>query len=87
MTVAYAEKYDADFLANNMVNKQYFIVYERSSFDRNDRRIIPVKSRREVELLLLILGEEASVIMDEHALKLCGIWDWLSGPDLFQDLC
>lgn len=89
MAVTYTQKYHADFVVNNTVNKQYSIVYDGSDFDRNDRYTIPVKSRREVELLLLSLGEEASVIMNEQALKLCGIWDWLYGrtySEIFTDL-
>lgn len=60
---------------------QYSIVFEGTNFiGNNPHCMIPVKSRREVELLLLILGEEVSVIMNEQARELYpDIWQWLNG--------
>ena len=83
-------EYDLNFVVNNPLNCQYAIVYDGNCFGENPNCcIIPVTSRREVELLLLSLGEEASVRMDEQARKLCNIWDWLYGrtySEVFNDL-
>ena len=87
---AYNPDYVTNFVVNNPLNRQYAIVYEGNCFGENPSNcIIPVKSRREVELLLLSLGEEASVVMDEQARKLCNVWDWLYGrtySDVFNEL-
>jgi hypothetical protein len=90
MNNAYAREFEADFIVNNRLNKQYSIVYQGSNFDgTGENCLIPVKSRREIELLLLSLGEQASVRMDEQERKQCNIWDWLYGrtyTDIFNDL-
>jgi hypothetical protein len=90
MNISCAQKYDTNYVVNNMMNRQYSIVYDKSNYGRdNDNCVIPVSSRREVELLLLSLGEEATVNMDEQARKLCNIWDWLYGrtySEIFSDL-
>ncbi|MCL6589857.1 MAG: hypothetical protein K6U80_07885, partial [Firmicutes bacterium] len=70
---------------------QYSIVFEGTNFIRNNPNcMIPVKSRREVELLLLILREEVNVIMNEQARELYpDIWQWLNGltySDVFASL-
>lgn len=70
---------------------QYSIVFEGTNFVRNNPNcMIPVKNRREVELLLLILGEEVSVIMNEEARDLYpDIWQWLKDctySDVFASL-
>jgi hypothetical protein len=84
-----AQKYD-DFVVNSKLTREYSIVYEGSNRDKNGNNcIIPVTSRREVELLLLCLRQEASVIMNEQERKLCNIWDWLYGrtySDIFSSL-
>jgi hypothetical protein len=64
-------------------------VFDGKNVNGNDDScIIPVKSRREVELLLLSLGEEATVMMDEQARKLCNVWDWYGRTysDIFTNL-
>ncbi len=81
----------AGFVASEKTDRQYAIVFDGSGFTGNGNScVIPVKSRREVELLLLSLGEDAGVIMDEPARKLYpDIWDWLSGQtysEIFTDL-
>jgi 2-oxo-3-(phosphooxy)propyl 3-oxoalkanoate synthase len=90
MTTPYVRNFDADFIVNNKLNRQYSIVYHGSSLDGNtDNCLIPVKSRREIELLLLSLGKEASVRMDEQERRQCNIWDWLYGrtyTNIFNDL-
>jgi hypothetical protein len=90
MDVTSTQKNDADFVINSKINREFSIVYHGNSFDRNvNNCVIPVKSRREVELLLLSLREEASVIMNEQERKLCNLWDWLYGrtySDIFTDL-
>ena len=90
MNNTYDRKVEADFVVNNKLNRQYSIVYDGSNYDKNgNSRFIPVKSRREIELLLLSLGAEASVRMDAQERKLCNIWDWLYGrtySDIFNDL-
>jgi hypothetical protein len=90
MNVAYAQKSDTDFIVNSKQNREYSIVYGDSNFDRNcNNSLIPVKNRREVELLLLSLREEASVIMDIQDRKPSDIWDWLYGrtyADILTDL-
>lgn len=72
----YSEK---DFVVNDKLDKQYSIVFNGSNFDRDRNNcFIPVNNRREVELLLLCLGEEAGVIMDEPTCKLYpDVSDWL----------
>lgn len=70
---------------------QYSIIFEGTNFVRNNPNcMIPVKNRREVELLLLILGEEVSVIMNEQARELYpDIWEWLKDrtyADVFASL-
>lgn len=86
----YTRKFEADFVVNSKLNRQFSIVYHGKSLDRKGNScLIPVKSRREVELLLLSLREEASVRMDAHERKLCNLWDWLYGrtyTDVFTDL-
>ena len=72
----------ADYLVlDEQFTRQYTVVFEGSKFsDSNKGLIIPVKSRKEVEMLLLSLGAEVSVFMDEEARKLYpDIWEWLSG--------
>jgi acyl-CoA thioesterase FadM len=82
--------YEPNYVVNDVMNRQYSIVYDGSSFGKDKENcIIPVKNRREIELLLLSLGEEATVIMDEQARKLCNVWDWLYGrtySEVFTDL-
>jgi hypothetical protein len=58
----------------------YSIVFEGSSFTGgSENLIITVKTRREVELLLLILGEEVSVIKDDIINnKFPEVWEWLN---------
>jgi hypothetical protein len=80
-----------DFVLNNEVKRQYTLVFDRKRFNGySDSSIIPVKNRREVELFLLCLGEEASVFMDDHARMFYPeVWDWLSGrtyPEVLGDL-
>lgn len=72
---------DDQFVASEQTCRQYSIVFDGCSIDGNSNScVIPVKSRREVELLLLILGEEAGIIMDNQArLQHPDVWDWLSG--------
>jgi hypothetical protein len=91
MDAAYAQKYDNDdYVVNSKLKREYSIVYDGGNFNSNGYNCsIPVKSRREVELLLLSLREEASVIMDEQERRLCNIWDWLYGrtySDIFTNL-
>lgn len=91
MNITSVQRLDTDFVLSEMFDNQYSIVFDGSSFDENSSScIIPVKSCREVELLLLSLGEEASVIMDEHARMLHPhAWDWLYGrtySEIFTDL-
>jgi hypothetical protein len=70
---------EKDFVVTDKLDKQYSIVLEGCSFDKDRNHcFIPVSNRREIELLLLCLGEEANVIMDEPACKLYpDIADWL----------
>lgn len=90
MNIAKVWKLDTDYVVNSKFNREYSIVYHRNNIDRNiNNRIIPVKSRREIELLLLSLGNEVNVIMNEQERRLCNIWDWLYGrtySDIFTDL-
>jgi hypothetical protein len=87
----YVQQSDAGFVLSEKADRQYAIIFDGSGFAGNDNScVIPVKSRREVELLLLSLGEEAGVIMDEQARKLYpDVWDWLYGrtySEIFTDL-
>lgn len=86
----YTWRFDHDFVVNSKSNREYSIVYHRGNFDKNNNEnLIPVKNSREVELLLLSLREEASVIMDAEERKQCGLWDWLYGrtyANLFSNL-
>jgi len=87
--LTYAQKHDTNFVVNNHLNRQYAIVYDESYLAENPSCcIIPVKNRREVELLLLSLGEAASVVMDEQARKLCDVWDLYGRTysNVFNDL-
>jgi hypothetical protein len=89
MSIACMQMIDNNFIINNMFNRQYSIVFDGKNVNGNDDScIIPVKSRREVELLLLSLGEEATLLMDEQARKLCNVWDWYGRTysDIFTDL-
>jgi hypothetical protein len=90
MNVTYAQKSDTDFIVNSKLNREYSIVYHRSNYGGNcNNSLITVKNRREVELLLLTLREEASVVMDVQDRKLCELWDWLYGrtyADILTDL-
>ncbi len=86
-----AQKLDNYLVLNQQAQSQYSIVFQGSTPVTNeDSCVITVKSRREVELFLLILEEEASVIMDEQARNLHpDVWEWLSGrtySQVFEDL-
>jgi len=69
------------FVFSEQESSQYSIVLSGSSFVGNiDSCIIPVKNRREIELLLLILRDEATVIMDEVVRdQHPDVWEWLYG--------
>jgi hypothetical protein len=87
----YAQPSEAGFVVSEKTDRQYAIIFDGSGFAGNGNScVIPVKSRREVELLLLSLGEAAGVIMDEPARKLYpDVWDWLYGrtySEIFTDL-
>ena len=90
MSIANIQQFDSDFVLSETINKQYSIIFDGSNFDANNNGIIPVNNRREIELLLLSLGEEVSVVMDEPARKRYpDIWDWLYGrtyAEVFKDL-
>ncbi|HEX3046689.1 MAG TPA: AfsA-related hotdog domain-containing protein [Bacillota bacterium] len=77
----YAHGLNNDFVLTHEVNRQYSLMFEGSNFHNYGASlVISVKSRREVELLLLILGAEVNVIMDEQARKLYpDVWEWLIG--------
>lgn len=81
LSVSCIQLLDPNLVVNNMINRDYALVFEGSSFDENSTSaIIPVKSRRDVELLLLCLGETAGVFMDESARqRYPDVWDWLWG--------
>lgn len=70
---------DKDFVVNGKLDKQYTIVFDGSNMDRTRNKcFIPVSTRREVELLLLCLGEEANVFMDQQTVRLYpDVSDWL----------
>jgi hypothetical protein len=70
---------ERDFMGNDKLDKQYTIIFEGGDLDWDRYNCcIPVSSRREAELLLLCLGEEASVIMDQQACRLYpDVSDWL----------
>ncbi|HEX3048456.1 MAG TPA: AfsA-related hotdog domain-containing protein [Bacillota bacterium] len=77
----YAHGLNYDFVLTHEANRQYSLMFAGSNFHNySNSLVIPVKSRREVELLLLSLGEEVNVIMDEQARKLYpDVWEWLYG--------
>lgn len=85
---ANALKIDDGFVANEQTCRQYSIVLDGCNYVANGKScVIPVKSRREVELYLLSLGEEAEVIIDDQArITYPDIWDWLSGRDISEVL-
>lgn len=90
MNIADIQLLERDLVIDNQINREYSLVFEGSNFIENyNSCIIPVKSRREVELLL-ILGEAVNVIMDETArIRYPDVWDWLSGrtySDIFTNL-
>ena len=68
-----------DFVISDKPNRQYSLTFDGSK-SNSGNCIIPVKNRREVELLLLSLGDEASVIMDEQTReRYPDVWGWLAG--------
>ena len=81
-------KIDEGSVEINQVCRQYSIVFDGCNYDPNSKScIIPVKSRREVELYLLSLGEEAEIILDDQVRKFyADVWDWLSGRDTSEVL-
>lgn len=70
---------ERDFVVNNKLDKQYSIIFDGGGLDRGRHNCcIPVSSRRETELLLLCLGEEAGVILDQQTCRLYpDVSDWL----------
>lgn len=88
----YAHGLNNDFVLTQEVNRQYSLILEGSSNFHNysNSLVIPVKSRREVELLLLSLGAEVGVVMDRETRKLYpDIWEWLFGrtyPEVLAEL-
>ncbi len=68
------------FVASEVPCRQYSIVFDGCNQAENSTScVIPVKNRREVELLLLILGEEAGVIFNNEArLRYPDVWEWLN---------
>jgi hypothetical protein len=91
MSIASVQRCDNDFVLNNKVNRQYILVFDRCSFKGySNSSIIPVKNRREIELFLLCLGEEAGVFMDEQSRGMYPeVWKWLFGrtyPEVLRDL-
>lgn len=81
---ANALKVDDQCLRTERTCPQYSIVFDACDLDVNSKScIIPVKSRREVELYLLSLGAEAEVIMNDQArVNYPDVWEWLSGRDI-----
>jgi hypothetical protein len=87
------ERLDTNYVMSQEITNasRYSLIFDKSDLTGSVRDgIIPVKSRREVELLLLSLGKEASVIMDESArMQYPDVWDWLYGrtyDEVFSDL-
>lgn len=81
---ANALKVDDQYLSTERTCPQYSIVLDACDLDVNSKScIIPVKSRREVELYLLSLGAEAEVILNDQArVNYPDVWEWLSGRDI-----
>lgn len=79
-TVSAQSVQSADLVFCEQPRSAYSIVFEGSTFaGGSENSIIIVKNRREVELLLLILGEEVSVIKDEIiSSKYPEVWEWLN---------
>ena len=78
-------------IINPEIPKQYSIVFNENNDSKNlNSNLIFVKNRRDIELFLLCLGDEASVIMDEQAREEHpDIWNWLFNhtySDVFTDL-
>jgi A-factor biosynthesis repeat. len=86
------EKLDTNYVMSESISKahQYSLVFDDSYVGNTQDCIIQVKSRREIELLLLSLGKEASVIMDESVRKQHpDVCDWLYGrtyEEIFANL-
>jgi hypothetical protein len=80
---ANALKIDERSLEINQSCRKYSIVFDGCNYDLNSKScVIPVKSRREVELYLLCLGEEAEINMDDRVRETYPeVWDWLNGRD------
>lgn len=71
---------DVDFVSSDTPDKQYSIVLGGGDPERNGNKlVIPVTCRRQIELLLLCLGEEANVVLDDKTYQsYSDICDWLN---------
>ena len=91
MSFANVQMFGNNLVVSEELDKQYSLVFDGCNYDGNSNScIIPVKSRRDVELFLLSLGEEVSVIINEKLRKLYSdVWDWLNGhtyAEVFHNL-
>lgn len=66
-------------LSDYMSESKYYIVLDEDSLLQVETScLILVKTRREIELLLLCLGDEVNVVMNEKTrIEHQEIWDWL----------
>lgn len=92
MSMEYIENNINKFILNDyMSESQYHIALNESSLSKDwTSSSILVNSRREIELLLLCLGNEVNVVMDEQArFEHQDIWEWLYGrtyDEILKDL-
>ncbi|MGE5557066.1 MAG: AfsA-related hotdog domain-containing protein [Bacillota bacterium] len=91
MSITGVRGLDYGLVLSEKPSKQYSIIFDGCSLDGNTSSCkIPVKNRREVELFLLSLGQEADVVMDDKARSLYpDVWNWLHGrtySDVFSEL-
>lgn len=80
-----------DLVLGEKSGKPYSIVFGGNKFVGNGSScIIPAKNRRETEILLLSLEDNACVIMDEQSRKQYpDVWDWLhkrTYREIFEEL-
>jgi hypothetical protein len=88
MDSARIQSSDEPFIMSERASRPYAITFDADGLkDNTSSCAIPIKSRREVELLLLSLGEEANVIMDKQArIQHPDIWEWLYGRT-YSEIC